>query len=168
MNDWLKKLSLTKKAAAIVAFLILGLVAVWQLQKPSTDWIYVGKGGPEEWADFPYRLVDFTGKNPLPATHPDLTALTLSLQASRSINAWVFLPVSHCYAPSVRNGVPSVMCDTINNSNVFLAGRDNVREVLLGLADHRKLAAVQGRALGLYADTPVIWVFDPLLKPIKN
>ena len=163
--NWLMRLSRARKTLLAIGMFIVIYVVVQFFLPSSSNWIDIGKGGPKKWQDFQYRLIELTGAESIPPTHPDLTSLTLNLQAGGARNAWIYLPVYMCYAPSVRNGVPSVMCSTTNNSDVFIGGKDNIREVLLSLRSSGKRGAVQGRAMGLYADTPVIWVNDPALKP---
>ncbi len=159
------RLSRARKALlAIGLFIVIYLVVQFFLPS-SSNWIDIGKGGPKKWQDFQYRLIELTGAESIPPTHPDLTSLTLNLQAGRSRNAWIYFPIFNCYAPRVRDGVPSVMCSTANNSDVIIGGKDNVREVLLSLSSNGKRGAVQGRVIGLHAETPVIWVNDPTLKP---
>nr|WP_198983238.1 hypothetical protein [Herbaspirillum sp. ASV7] len=157
----LKNLSGRKKAALIAAFIISALCAARFWPNPDAEWIDIGKGGPRQFEKFPYRLIELIGKETLPKTHPDLTALTMSLQRGGSLGAWVYLPIYHCYAPSVRDGLPTVQCESLNNSDVVIAANDNVREALMRLERHKTVAAVQGRARGLYADIPIIWVVDP-------
>lgn len=159
------RLSRARKALlAIGLFIIIYLVVQFFLPS-SSNWIDIGKGGPKKWQDFQYRLIELTGAESIPPTHPDLTSLTLNLQAGGARNAWIYLSIFNCYAPRVRDGVPSVMCSTTNNSDVIIGGKDNVREVLLSLSSNGKRGAVQGRVIGLHAETPVIWVNDPALKP---
>lgn len=163
----LKVLSVRVKAALVAALILLAIlvffaIRYWSASTP--NWIDVGQGGPEKFEQFPYRLIELTGNKTIPRTHTDLNAFTMSLQQGRSIGAWVYLPVLDCYAPQVRSGMPTVMCQSSNNADVYIAANDNVREVLLSLKRQGKVAAVKGRARGLYVDTPVIWVIDPHLK----
>lgn len=157
------KYRLSKKVLLGIATLVVTSIAVlfWVNRSYAINWVEVGIGGPENWSDFPYRLINMKD---LPRTHPDMTSLTLALQSRRDRGAWVYIPVSSCYAPQVLDGVPSVLCDSLNRADVYVGGSDNVREVLLSLQSESKVAAIKGKAIGLHADTPVIWVNDPALK----
>lgn len=160
----LKDISIRGKAALIAAFFLCAYAAVHYWPNQEIDWVDIGKGGPETFDQFPYRLIEFTGKNPLQRTHPDLTALILDLQRGRSVGAWIYLPIANCFDPDVINGLATIRCSTLNNAEVYVASADNVREVLLSMRDKRKIAAVQGRVRGLINSVPVIWVLDPSLK----
>lgn len=131
------------------------------------NWVDVGVG-PEKIEEIPYRLIEMAGENKLPTTHSDLTSLTMSLQSGSSRGTWVYLPAYQCWAPKVRNGIPSVACTSLNGSDVIVGGTDNIREILLGLKADGKRAAIKGKVIGLYADLPVVLVTDPAVKRNSN
>jgi hypothetical protein len=131
----------------------------------STDWVDIGTGGPEHEDDFKYRYISLISpRGEKPVSHPDLTRLILNLQNRSALGAWVYLPIFRCHSPDVLNGIPSVLCKTIAGSDVFLGGRDGVREKLLALKRTGDRASVRAKAIGLYADTPVLWVVDEALE----
>ncbi|NHZ38583.1 hypothetical protein [Massilia aquatica] len=144
----------------VVAVVLLGILFFWAKSRSnSTDWVEVGIGGPKE-TEFPYR---YMGNKEFPPTHPDLVGLTLDLQAGRARGAWVYAQASGCYAPKLRDGIPSIVCESVNRESIIVGGTDNIREFLLSL-NSGQVGAVKGKAMGLYADHPVIWVNDPALK----
>lgn len=151
-----------KKAAIGLAVLCaLALLLYVSRQHSSTDWVLIGAGGPNSPEEFKYRYIEIDdGSKVIPVSHPDLTRLTLDLQSGRARGQWVIVPIYSCGSPDVRSGAPSVLCTTIANSDVYLAGNDTVRERLLALKRNGDRASVQGRAAGLFADTPVLWIED--------
>lgn len=155
------KTSFSRKATivGVVVLLVGALLFLLQQRSNSTDWVEVGIGGPNE-TEFPYR---YMGNKEHPPTHSDLVGLTLDLQSRKARGAWVYAQASGCYAPKLRDGVPSIMCESVNRESLIIAGADNIREFLLSLKSGQ-VGAVRGKAMGLYADTPVIWVNDPALK----
>ncbi len=135
----------------------------------SDPWIDIGTGGPAKRSEIPYRLIDIGGEENLSRTHSDASSLTMDLQSGVARGRWVLIPVESCYAPRVRDSVPSVQCKTPDGSTLILGGGDNIREVLLGLRKDEKLGLVKGKALGVYGgDVPVIWIVDPELKRVQK
>lgn len=145
-------------ALCFVMFLVVGC-------GPKNNWVDLGIG-PEKIADIPYRLIDLVGEERLPPTNSDMVSLTLSLQSGRGRGTWVYLPIFDCYGPGVTSGVPTVLCgtDSAANGDVYVGGAENIREILLSLKAEGKRAAIKGKVLGLYANTPVVWVNDPSAK----
>jgi hypothetical protein len=125
-------------------------------------WIDIGSKGSMQWEDIHYRLISRESGGGPPATHVDLASLTMDLQSGKAVGAWVYIPVTSCLAPKVRNGVPSVLCYSRGNSDVIIGADDNIRAVLMGLEGKKKVAALVGRAVGTFGgDTPVVLVEDP-------
>jgi hypothetical protein len=157
--------SLGRKFAVLaIVVMVVGFVFLWARQKANTtNWVEVGISGLDG-RTFPYRYI---GDEKDPPTHHDLVGLTLDLQSGKARGAWVMAPVSQCYAPQIRDGVPSITCESINREAIIIGGADNIREILLSLRSDQ-VGAVRGKAMGLYADHPVLWVNDPALKRTVN
>lgn len=129
-------------------------------KKEEDNWIEMGEG-PEDLASIPYRTIDLEAnhqKPDLPKTNPDLISLTMGLQSGKLRGSWVYIQLFNCYAPQLRDGVPSIRCTSLNNSGVIIAGNDKIRETLLSIQQKGKIAAIKGRAIGLYADIPVVLI----------
>jgi len=145
-------------------------VATGCTKKVEDNWIDIGEG-PEDFSSIPYRTIDLlpNGKKPgFPRTNPDLTSLTLGLQSGKLRDAWVYIQLTRCYAPHLRKELPSVMCTSANGSDVVIVGDDVIRELLLSIEQKGKVAAIKGRAIGIYADTPVVVVKQDTMKKDKE
>ncbi len=150
-------------------FLILGLVAALLMgcESDNDGWVYLGDG-PKNLAEIPYRIINHTGTNPLPPTNNDLLNLTLSLQSGMGKGTFVYIPIYNCYAPKVRGGVPTVQCESKSSGDVMVGGGDNIREILLHLREDGKRAAIKAKVLGLYSDTPVVWIDDSTARRVEK
>jgi hypothetical protein len=152
---------LSKRVTVVGLTVLIGLGAAYYMTrgKSSTDWVDIGIGGPQHEEDFKYRYISIVRADvEKPVSHPDLTRLTLNLQNRSALGEWVYLPIFGCRSPDVRNGVPTVSCETIAGSHVYLGAKDGVREKLLELKNNGDRASVRARAIGLYASTPILWV----------
>lgn len=129
------------------------------------DWIDIGVG-PDE-SEMPYRLIELVRKDGsiVKKSHIDLAGPTLEAQSGKAIRKWIYLPISRCFSPSVRNRQSSLICYAATGGSVVIAAEDNIREVLMSLEARQKVAAVKGLIIGTYSGDAMIFVNDPLLKP---
>jgi hypothetical protein len=130
--------------------------------RSANDWVWIGRDSVANVEDVPIRLID-VDDNKIPATEKDVLNLTLGLQAGTLQGKLVFFPAYYCYAPDLRDGLPSVICKT-NGGDLIVVATDNVREILLGLEKDHKKAAVIGKAAGVYGSDGVIVVNDGAAK----
>lgn len=155
----------------LLALLVLSIcMATGCAKKEESNWIEIGEG-PEDYGSIPYRTINLEAneKRPaFPATNPDLTSLTLGLQSGKLRGAWVYIQLFDCYAPNLRDGLPSVKCTSINRSDVIIGGNDSTREMLLSIEKKGKIAAIKGRAIGLYADHPVVVIKEEIRQKSKD
>ncbi|MFZ6772422.1 hypothetical protein ACO0LB_06850 [Undibacterium sp. SXout7W] len=150
-----------KKVIIAMTSLVL-LILLGCTKKEENNWIDMGEG-PEDLSAIPYRTINLEGVNQkpdLPRTNPDLVSLTMGLQSGKLRGSWVYIQLFDCYAPQLRDGLPSILCKSLNNSEVFIVGNDKIREFLLSIEQKGKIAAIKGRAIGLYADIPVVLIKD--------
>lgn len=154
----------SKRSVFIVALVVAGCVGGllwWTRDRALNDWVEIGVGGPAKDTEFRYRYIELvTPEGVVRTSHPDLVTLTMELQRGKAEGAWVYLPIVHCYAPQVRDGLPSLMCESLARSDVIIAAKDEIREKLLSLSREGQRAAVRAQAIGVYADTPVLLVVD--------
>ncbi|WP_423028437.1 hypothetical protein [Undibacterium sp. Ji42W] len=137
-------------------------------KKAGRDWVEIGEG--PDYGSIPYRTINLEANDKRPAfpvTNPDLTSLTLGLQSGKYRDTWVYIQLFDCYAPKLRSGLPSVLCTSINGSDVFIVSNDTVREYLLSIEKKEKIAAIIGRAIGLHADTPVVVIKQEITEKDK-
>lgn len=153
-----------KRANCAGAITRLGLAKVTQSTSDQPEWIEIGVG--PEISEIPYRLINVTNNQgeTLKKTHSDLATITMDAQSGRAIGQWVYLQTTNCYAPSSRDRIASIQCQSLNNSIFILAATDNVRELLMNIQRLGKVAAIKARIIGVYGGSPFLETIDPSAK----
>jgi hypothetical protein len=106
-------------------------------------------------ANIPYRLLTW-GETKLNADVPDLT---LSVQSGEAMGKPVLLGFRHCYAPDVRNGVPTVQCEIRGGGTLDIGGDIQVRSDLLHIVPgSNQFAYAVAIPVGVYGDSPLLVV----------
>jgi len=82
----------------------------------------------KEVDEIPYRLLpwDSTGK-----ANVDLPELTLRIQSGQAYRKLALIGIWECYAPRVRDGLPTVQCELRGGGTVFISGDMQTRSALL-------------------------------------
>lgn len=106
-------------------------------------------------ADIPYRLLTWD-KTKLNADVPDLT---LKVQSGEAMGKPVLLGFRYCYAPRVRNGIPTVQCEIRGGGTLGIGGDMQVRSDLLHIASgSNQFAYAVAIPVGIYGDCPLLIV----------
>lgn len=153
----------------LLAMLVLSIcMTTGCTKKAGRDWVEIGEG--PDYGSIPYRTINLEANDKRPAfpvTNPDLTSLTLGMQSGKYRDTWVYIQLFDCYAPKLRSGLPSVLCTSLNGSDVVIVSNDTVREFLLSIEKKETIAAIKGRTIGLHADTPVVAIKQEVIEKDK-
>jgi hypothetical protein len=136
--------------------IVLGLLALAAACTPGAEWVDIGRGiervqtgKAEDVARVPHRLRDsFIDGKVSVAKNTDLVELVLSAQRGRGIGDDILVSVTKCYAPQVRNGLPSVLCEALGGGRLIVVAGDADRGKLLRLKENQ-VGDFLGRILGV-------------------
>lgn len=121
----------------------------------SSNWIDIGtisaNLNSEKALEIPYRLYKYNKVE----KNIDFLDLTLQAQSGKAVGKLALLKVYKCYAPKVREGLPSVQCEDSNGTDFILAGNEQVRSQLLHIQGGQQ-ASVVGKILGIYGTSGLI------------
>lgn len=94
----------------------------------------------------------------------DITQLRRDMRASLD-GPWVYTQVSNCQTTSDLFETPTVSCAGKNGVRLYVLSSVNVIDALLNIQDTgHTAAAIKGKAIYLYENSPVIKVEDPQYK----
>ena len=157
-------MKLAKKICLLVVIIGTAFFSfcIYVIYGAAPNWIDIGSGAPKIFSDIPYRYMDVRDHGKvISKTHVDLISLVLNLQSGRARNSWVYLPVTKCYAPDVRDGYPSVLCDAEPGGEVLVVANEKIREILLKAKSKNETPVLTGIAVDIWAgNTPVIMIMD--------
>ena len=105
--------------------------------------------------NIPYRLFS----SDMAKQNSDISDLALKVQSGEAVGKSVLLHLVTCFAPDVRDGKPSVMCDVGNGGFLIISGDIQVRSELLHVERNSdNYVYTVAVPIGMSGDTPILVV----------